>query len=163
MPSIIYRAAVSLFICGYIAFSLQVALAPGMKIKKILPLWPWNSWRLFQSGANHNHSLAAVGYTASGKIVDVDLDPICEYICGGHRPALLLFLEPLFSNLGENDATKNRFSEFVVEQYNQRASGKTEKIVGLDLYGLSWPKNRQDVRKPMVSRLFHRWSYEKVD
>lgn len=147
----------SLLICFYLGYTFQASFFPGMGLNRFW-VWPWTPWRLLAKGTNHNHSMTALGTTRSGKTVVVDLESMFEFLNAGHRPGLLLYLEPLYTPYGANIPIKDRFSEGVVQKYNQKVRDENEKLTALDVYGLSWSKNRYDRKESVVTRLFHRWT-----
>lgn len=157
-PSRAYRIVVSSCIVFYILFSLQISLFPGMGLKKV-SFWPWATWQMFQYGLDYNQTLKAIGYTARGKTVDIDLESMFEYIGGGHRPSLLFYFEELFTELGQEEAFKNRFIRFVTEKVNQSILDEDEKVFGVDLSILTWTKNRENKVEGLTKQLSQHWHY----
>lgn len=145
----------SFFFIFYVLYALESSLFPGMGLKRYY-IWPWSMWRLFEGGGNHNHSLTALGYTRSGKTVVVDVEAMFEHLCGGHQPGLLPMLDGLFTVPERNKDLKDRFCENVLQRYNRKVADESEKLSAMDLYGLSWSKDRHDQKKDVVTRLFYR-------
>ncbi len=151
------RAIISFFIIGYILFTLQVSFFPGMGLKRIY-FWPWTTWHMFQWNVSTAKKISVNGYTLEDQVVKVDLELLLGYIGGGHNPALVIYYKKLFTPLGEQNAFKNRFSEYLVRSYNKKVSSDKEKLKGLDLILWSWTKEPSNSFEDLKEELCHRWS-----
>lgn len=155
LPSKTFRIFGSVFIIGYILFSLQSSFLPGMGLKSLYA-WPWTTWHMFQSNVEYAQTLKATGYTAGGETVDIDLESMFEYVGGGHTPSLLFYISELFTELGREVVVKNRFCRHIAEKSNKQLS-EDKRIVGVDLRVLTWIKNKENKQQDLTDVLSHRW------